>query len=112
MSDATLVTGELKLAGRLDARFFALIEAIGQVGSITRAARTAGYSYRGAWLVLETATNLASAPLVESAVGGAGGGGTRLTPAALDLLQAWRQLSRRPGCCSNRRWPAPCAGLP
>jgi molybdate transport system regulatory protein len=95
MPDGTLVTGDLKLAGRLDARFFALLEALGNVGSISRAARTAGYSYRGAWLVLETAANLASTPLVESAVGGAGGGGTRLTPAALALLQAWHELQSR-----------------
>jgi molybdate transport system regulatory protein len=92
MPDGTLVSGELKLAGRLDARFFALLEAVGNVGSITRAARTAGFSYRGAWLLLETAANLANAPLIESAVGGAGGGGSRLTPTALALLEAWRQL--------------------
>jgi molybdate transport system regulatory protein len=67
MPDGTLVSGELKLAGRLDARFFALLEAVGNVGSITRAARTAGFSYRGAWLLLETAANLANAPLIESA---------------------------------------------
>ena len=92
MPDATLVSGELKLAGRLDARFFALLEAVDATGSINRAARTAGYSYRGAWLLLETAANLARAPLVESLVGGVGGGGTRLTPAARALLVAWHQL--------------------
>ena len=94
MPDGTLVGGELKLAGRLDARFFALLEAIAGVGSINRAARTAGYSYRGAWLVLETAASLANAPLVESVVGGAGGGGTRLTETAVALLQAWHHLQR------------------
>lgn len=94
-SDGTLISGELKFAGRLDARFFALLEAIAATGSINRAARTAGYSYRGAWLLLETAANLASAPLVESLVGGVGGGGTRLTPAAQGLLGAWRELQSR-----------------
>lgn len=92
MADATLISGELKLAGRLDARFFALLDAIAATGSINRAARTAGYSYRGAWLLLETAANLASEPLVQSVTGGAHGGGSRLTPAALALLDAWRQL--------------------
>lgn len=90
MADATLLSGELKLAGRLDARFFALLEAIDNTGSINRAASTAGYSYKGAWLLLETAENLASEPLLESAIGGKGGGGTRLTRAARDLLAAWR----------------------
>ncbi|KVF17545.1 hypothetical protein WJ07_28690 [Burkholderia vietnamiensis] len=59
-NDATLLIGELKLAGRLDERFFALLEAIDNTGSINRAARVAGYSYKGAWLVLESASNLAS----------------------------------------------------
>lgn len=92
MADRTLLEGDLRLAGRLDQRFFALLEAIDATGSINRAARTAGYSYRGAWLLLETAANLATQPLVESATGGAGGGGSRLTPAAHALLAAWRQL--------------------
>jgi molybdate transport system regulatory protein len=92
MRDATLVSGELKLAGRLDARFFALLEALSSTGSLNKAARTAGYSYKGAWLLLETAANLAHAPLTERVTGGSGGGGTRLTPAAHALLDAWRRL--------------------
>ena len=92
MSDGSLLSAELKIAGRLDARFFALLEALHDTGSITRAARTAGLSYKGAWLLLEAACNLANEPLLETATGGAGGGGTRLTAAALGLLQAWRQI--------------------
>lgn len=92
MPDGSLIDGELRLAGRLDARFFALLQAVHDTGSINRAARTAGYSYRGAWLLLDTAANLATQPLVESAAGGSGGGGSRLTPAALALLAAWRHL--------------------
>lgn len=87
-----LLSGELRLAGRLDARFFALLEAIDATGSINRAARTAGLSYKGAWLLLESAANLALSPLVTSAAGGAGGGGTRLTDGARKLLAAWRTL--------------------
>lgn len=87
-----LVSAELKLAGRLDARFFALLEALEATGSINKAARTTGLSYRGAWLLLETACNLANEPLLETATGGAGGGGTRLTAAARGLLEAWRVL--------------------
>jgi molybdate transport system regulatory protein len=87
-----LITAELKLAGRLDARFFSLLQALQDTGSITKAARTAGLSYKGAWLLLETACNLAHEPLLQTAAGGAGGGGTRLTPAAMGLLDAWRTL--------------------
>ena len=91
-ADGALLSAELKLAGRLDARFFALLEALDATGSINRAARTAGLSYKGAWLLLESACNLANEPLLETATGGAGGGGTRLTPAAHGLLEAWRAL--------------------
>ncbi|MDP3222412.1 MAG: TOBE domain-containing protein [Rubrivivax sp.] len=92
MTAGQLITAELKLAGRLDARFFALLQALHDTGSINKAARTAGLSYKGAWLLLETACNLAHEPLLETATGGAGGGGTRLTPAAHGLLEAWNTL--------------------
>ncbi len=92
MADGSLLTAELKLAGRLDARFFALLDALDRTGSITRAARTAGLSYKGAWMLLEAACNLANEPLLETATGGVGGGGTRLTAAARSLLEAWRAL--------------------
>jgi len=91
-SNGSLLSAELKIAGRLDARFFALLQAVHDTGSINRAARTAGLSYKGAWLLLEQACNLANEPLLQTATGGAGGGGTRLTPAACSLLQAWQQL--------------------
>ena len=34
MADGALLTAELKIAGRLDARFFALLEALRVVGSL------------------------------------------------------------------------------
>ena len=92
MDGGSLLSAELKLAGRLDARFFALLEALACTGSINRAARAAGLSYKGAWLLLEAACNLANEPLLETATGGVGGGGTRLTDAAQELLAAWRAL--------------------
>lgn len=94
MAEPTLLGGALTLAGRLDARFFALLRAIDATGSLNRAAKTAGYSYRGAWLVLDAASALAQEPLVESSTGGAGGGGSVLTPTARALLLAWSQLEQ------------------
>lgn len=95
MSDTSLLQGRLLLAGRLDERFFALLTALDQTGSLHTAARTAGYSYKGAWLLLETAANLAKQPLVHSAKGGRGGGGTKLTAVAQELLAAWRSVHDR-----------------
>ncbi|MDE2146882.1 MAG: TOBE domain-containing protein [Burkholderiales bacterium] len=85
--EGALLSADLRLAGRLDARFFALLQALADTGSINRAARTAGFSYKGAWLLLEAASNLAHEPLLATAAAG-----TRLTPAALSLLAAWQSL--------------------
>jgi molybdate transport system regulatory protein len=90
-----MLSADLRLAGRLDTRFFALLAALDATGSLRRAAAAAGYSYKGAWLVLETASNLSTTPLLETATGGLRGGGTRLTDAGRQLLAAWRQLQQR-----------------
>lgn len=93
--DRPLLRGELRLAGRLDSRFFDLLAAIAVTGSLQKGARAAGYSYKGAWLVLDAASALTRAPLLEANAGGRGGGGTRLTGEGQALLDAWRQLQRR-----------------
>lgn len=95
--DHPLLQGELRLAGRLDGRFFDLLAALALTGSLQKAARAAGYSYKGAWLVLGTAGALTLSPLVETATGGHGGGGSELTPEGRALLSAWRELQARHG---------------
>ncbi len=65
-----------------------ILQLVGRHGSISQAARAAGVSYKAAWQALHTLTNLAGEPLVDSSVGGAGGGGARLTAAGQRLLQA------------------------
>lgn len=94
-ADEPLLQGDLRLAGRLDARFFDLLAALALTESLQKAARVAGYSYKGAWLVLQAAEALAHAPLLERATGGAGGGGSRLTADGQALLAAWRTLQAR-----------------
>lgn len=94
-NDHPLLQGELRLAGRLDGRFFDLLAALSLTGSLQKAAKASGYSYKGAWLVLDAAQALTHAPLVDAATGGAGGGGTRLTAAGHALLAAWRELQAR-----------------
>jgi len=94
MAEDALLTAPLRI-GALDARFFALLAAIDATGSISRAARTVGLSYKGAWLLLDQAANFSHKPLLVTAAGGARGGGTRLTPTANELLAAWSRLSAR-----------------
>lgn len=69
-----------------------ILRRVGDAGSISEAARAAGVSYKAAWQAVETLSNLAGAPLVERAVGGAGGGGARLTNAGRQLLAAAERL--------------------
>ncbi|MBV7561344.1 TOBE domain-containing protein [Pseudomonas sp. sia0905] len=70
----------------------ALLEQIAEQGSITRAAKAAGMSYKAAWDAIDELNNLADQPLVARNVGGKGGGGARLTPAGERLLQLHQRL--------------------
>jgi len=72
----------------------ALLEQIGLCGSITRAAKAAGMSYKGAWDAIDAMNNLSGEALVERVVGGKGGGGTVLTPRGAQLVQNYRILER------------------
>jgi molybdate transport system regulatory protein len=65
-----------------------VLRSMHHAGSISEAARANGVSYKAAWQALETLSNLAGVALVEKAVGGSGGGGAKLTPAGLRVLEA------------------------
>lgn len=68
-----------------------LLERIKQYGSISEAARSMDMSYRHAWELVESMNKQAKIPLVETATGGKGGGGARLTNAGENAIKAfWR----------------------
>ncbi|MBU6369194.1 MAG: TOBE domain-containing protein [Limnohabitans sp.] len=69
-----------------------ILRSLSTAGSISQAARDAGVSYKAAWQAIDTLSNLSGVALVEKAVGGAGGGGARLTPAGHQLLDAAQRL--------------------
>lgn len=69
-----------------------LLEAIDRFGSITRAAREIGVSYKTAWDAVDAMNNAAERPLVERAVGGLGGGGTVLTDEGKETVRMYRVL--------------------
>ncbi|HLT05115.1 MAG TPA: TOBE domain-containing protein [Pseudomonas sp.] len=72
----------------------ALLGQIAESGSITRAAKAIGLSYKAAWDAIDSMNNLAGEPLVERLAGGKGGGGTRLTPRGEQLVASFRQIER------------------
>lgn len=69
-----------------------LLEAIDRCGSLNRAAREVPLSYKAAWDALDVMNNLAPEPLVERSTGGAGGGGTKLTAYAHQLIRLYRAM--------------------
>lgn len=75
----------------------ALLEAITRAGSISAAARALGMSYRRAWLLVDTMNRCFHEPLVETQPGGGSGAGTRLTPAGLAMLDAYRAVEDAAG---------------
>tara|TARA_B100000315_G_scaffold150307_1_gene139002 strand:- start:10779 stop:11201 length:423 start_codon:yes stop_codon:yes gene_type:complete len=56
-----------------------LLERIKDYGSITKAAKSMGMSYRNAWELVASMNKLSEKPLVDRFTGGKGGGGTILT---------------------------------
>lgn len=75
-----------------------LLAALASGGSISAAARMVGMSYKGAWDAVAALNTLAAKPLVETELGGVGGGGARLTGTGRRVLafyQALDALQRR-----------------
>ena len=70
----------------------ALLDGIARTGSISAAGREMGMSYKRAWMLVETLNAMFRAPLVESARGGAGGGGATLTETGQQVLALYRGI--------------------
>ncbi len=71
-----------------------ILRRIHHVGSISKAAKGAGVSYKAAWQAIETLSNLAGGPLVTKVTGGVSGGGTCLTEKGLEVLKLADELNR------------------
>ena len=95
--DARLGVGGGLWLERRDRQFLgekriALLEQIDALGSLTRAAKAVGLSYKGAWDAVDAVNNLAEAPVVRATAGGKGGGGSELTDHGRALVRLYRQL--------------------
>lgn len=100
----TIMTRPFSLRGALwisagedmvaDRQRIELLLKIDELGSISRAAKMMGWGYKAAWDAVETMNVLAGSPLVAKAVGGRGGGGTRLTDQGHGLVKAFRLIER------------------
>jgi molybdate transport system regulatory protein len=69
-----------------------LLQAVAREGSITAGAKAVGLTYKAAWDALEAMSNLFGRPLLETRTGGRRGGGAHLTPAGVQVVEAFERL--------------------
>lgn len=69
-----------------------LLKLIQSEGSISKAAKKMHMSYKAAWDDLNQINELSKNPLIESCNGGAGGGGTSLTPQGERAIEVFEKL--------------------
>src|SRR5580700_11629109 len=91
-ADRALGPGKIRLLG-----------AIGKTGSISRAGRALGMSYRRAWLLVDDMNRCFRAPVVATQPGGAKGGGAELTPFGLQLIENYRAIEAQAAAAAMPR---------
>lgn len=74
-----------------------LLEAIGETGSLTAAAKRIEMSYRRAWLLLDQLNRSLKRPAVISVNGGEHGGGSELTDVGRKLIALYRGIEASAG---------------
>lgn len=72
-----------------------LLELIGKTGSISKAAKEMGMSYKAAWDAVDAMNNLSDEPLVARSTGGKGGGGTTITPKGEETIKVFKALEKK-----------------
>ena len=72
-----------------------LLEAVGHTGSISKAGRELGMSYRRAWLLINDLNACFRHAVVAARPGGSQGGGARLTKFGEKLIGDYRAIERK-----------------
>jgi molybdate transport system regulatory protein len=86
----------LLFAGRelLLGKTMELLRQIDMTGSLTKAANAVPVSYKTAWDMIDRLNNISARPVVTTATGGRGGGGTRLSDYGKMLVSLYSSLER------------------
>jgi molybdate transport system regulatory protein len=71
-----------------------ILESIRDGGSISEAARWMKMSYRSAWLLVDSMNSLFKKPVVNTTLGGRGGGSATLTDFGRDVILRYRTMER------------------
>jgi molybdate transport system regulatory protein len=80
----------------------ALLEAVGELGAISAAAKRLGLSYKGAWDGVQALNNLFDAPLIIANAGGKAGGAAVVTARGHAVIKAFREVEREIGVALSR----------
>ena len=72
-----------------------LLECIAETGSISAAARQMEMSYRRAWMLIDELNGIFGKPVVETAAGGSGGGGAKVTDFGKRIVVVFRELEKQ-----------------
>ena len=81
-----------------------LLEEIDRSGSISKAARELGLSYRRAWTLVDTMNKSFKLHLVEGSAGGKKGGGAQLTPLGKKMIKTYRAMESKAETAMQSDW--------
>ncbi len=90
-----LLTLRGKGMGGVGRERIAMLEAAAEQGSITKAAKVLGLSYKTVWDGINAINNLLPQPALIAKAGGEGGGGAELTEEGRKLILAFRRLEEK-----------------
>lgn len=71
-----------------------LLKAIEDKGSLSKAAKSLGMSYKKAWSLIDAVNTRAQQPVITTSIGGKGGGGAQLTPYGKSLVTAFETINK------------------
>ena len=84
-ADGNILLGE----GRVS-----LLKAIEATGSLTKASKSLGMSYKKAWSLIDAVNKRAEKPVTITNIGGKGGGGATLTPYGKSLVNTFESINK------------------
>ena len=71
-----------------------LLKAIEDTGSLSKAAKSLGLSYKKAWSLIDSVNKSAKEPVTINSTGGKGGGGATLTPYGKTLITTFDEINK------------------
>ena len=72
-----------------------LLKEIDKTGSLSKAAKSLGMSYKKAWALVDMMNRRAEKPITESSVGGRGGGGVIITDYGMSLIKLFEGINKK-----------------